>query len=415
MSQRGKIFLILAFLLFPAGCADDAKQSGIYCKETVVAGGADRFMEVRHVVIKGSNYEIGRKIAEIAQRDNIQLRPSGDPSRNDAQRRYMKENYPIYYERMKGLADGYYLKVDNNVYDFSTIEQFPGIFGCSAVFYPGEFTQGGHDILSRNYDFTTGNMKRRHPGKYESPVMSRPYIFEIYPDRGFASLYITAFDLLGGVLDGINSEGLAVAVFVELEGMSASEPNTQVGVHEIQCMRYLLDSCASVKQAKQAMLNLKHYYTVVPCHYIIADRFGKSFVFEFSPVRDKNIVVDGDGLQYITNHLISKYQTADQVPEGNHNIRESFSRLETLRAACGKGGGFGLSEIKNINTKVAIQPYISNDRVYAPARTLWHAVYDLDKRKLSVKFYLGEQPDSKNRRKAIINYSDYLNFSLDYN
>jgi hypothetical protein len=74
-----------------------------------------------------------------------------------------------------------------------------------------------------------------------------------------------------------------------------------------------------------------------------------------------------------------------------------------------------LNEIKSINAEVAIPPYISNDRVYAQGRTLWHSIYDLDERKLSVKFYLGEEPDPKDKRKAVLRYSDYINFQLSTN
>lgn len=415
--QRSIVVLLVSIILTVSG--NIARSQQVYCEEKIVAGGPEHFMEVRHVVLKGTNYNIGEKIAEIAKRDGVQIQPFSDPLRNKVQREYMKRNYPIHYERMKGVADAFGLSIENDAHDFSAVPQHPELtvlLGCSAVFYPARFTKSNHDILSRNYDFTTGTLKQgKRPQEDEMAAMARPYVFEVYPDKGYPSLYLCAFDLLGGVLDGINSEGLAVGVFAEIEGANASEPTYGIGMHEILSMRYLLDNCKNIAEAKQAMLYLKHYYTFLPCHYIIADKQGNSFIFEFSPLRNRTFTIDGTGPQCVTNHLVSKYKTIKQVPEENNNIKESFGRLETLSRACRKNGLFGINEIKNINAEVAIQPYISNDRVYAPGRTLWHSIYDLDERKLSVKFYLGEKPDPKDKKKVIFNYTEYIEFKLSDN
>lgn len=58
-----------------------------------------------------------------------------------------------------------------------------------------------------------------------------------------------------------------------------------------------------------------------------------------------------------------------------------------------------LAEIKSINSIVAVPPYASNHPVYAPGRTLWHVLYDTEKRGLNVKFYLGEKPDPSDEKK----------------
>jgi predicted choloylglycine hydrolase len=412
--------LLTTILLLFANAISQAQSKELYSKETIVAGGPNQFMEVRHVVLKGSNYEIGKKIAEIVRRDGVQMQPFGDPLRNKVQREYMERNYPIIYERMKGVADVFGLSIENDAHDFSAVPQHSELFvpsGCSAVFYPAQFTKSGHDILSRNFDFSTGTLGQgKRPQAGEMVAMARPYVFEVYPDKGYPSLYLCAFDLLGGVLDGINSEGLAVGVLAENEGAAAGEATDGIGMHEILSMRYLLDNCKSIVEAKQAMLYLKHYYTFLPCHYIIADKQGNSFVFEFSPSRNRTFIVDGTGPQCVTNHLISKYQRLDDVPEKNQNMmRYSFSRLNILHEACKQGDKFGLDEVKAINLKVAAPPFASNDPAIAPHRTLWHSIYDLDERKLSVKFYLGEEPEPKDKRKVLLKYSDYVDFQLSTN
>jgi predicted choloylglycine hydrolase len=247
----------------------------------------------------------------------------------------------------------------------------------------------------------------------QMPALARPYIFEIYPDEGYASISICAFELLGGVLDGINSEGLTVAIFADDE--TAREfglhPSHGVGLHELQSMRYLLDNCRDVKEAKEAMLDHKHYYSFVPCQYLIADGEGNSFVFEFSPLRDGTSIVEGDGPQCITNHPVSKYASADQLP--NDSQLSTYGRYRTLSRATGAKDKFTLEEIISINSNVAVPAIAYGDQTHAPGRTLWHSIYDVDERQLRVKFYLGEEPDPVAEEKVVLEYTPYLEFELE--
>lgn len=265
MKPFKKITPSIMIFVFLVCCSSAEKQEQVHFKETIVAGSSDHLMEVHHVIMKGANYEIGKKIAEIAQKGGVQLLPSDDHLRNKVQREYMNKNYPLFYERMKGIAAAYGLDIQNDAYDFSRLPQFPASPpGCSVVFYPGELTENGHNILSRNYDFTTGTIQGKRPQKGEVRVMSRPYVLEIYPDKGYPSLSICAFDLLGGVLDGINSEGLCVAILADEESWMkfGLNPANGIGLHELLSMRYLLDNCKDTREAKEAMLYQKHFYSL---------------------------------------------------------------------------------------------------------------------------------------------------------
>jgi len=410
MYDQRKTQLFVIFVLLLVICSGEVYSGKIDFQEKVVAGSPDHFMEVRYVVLKGSNYTIGKNIAKIAQKHNIHKRPSSVPFRNKIQLAYMSKNYPILYERMRGVADAFGLNIEDSAYDFSGLSQYSiAGSGCSAVYYPNGFTESGSGILSRNYDFTTGTLQYRQPQEGEMRAMSRPYIFEIYPDQGYASLSICAFDLLGGVIDGINSEGLTVSILAEEESIRTFglEQANGIGIHELLSMRYLLDNCKDVEEAKQALLYLKHYYGFIPCHYIIADRFGNSFIFEFSASRNKTFIIDGDGPQCITNHLVSKYKSIDELSD-----EDSHVRFKTLHSAVSKKRKFSIDEIKSINSMVAVPPKAFNHPEHAPVRTLWHALYDTEKRSLSVKFYLGEKPDPTDKEKVIFTYSDYIEFQL---
>jgi predicted choloylglycine hydrolase len=395
---RSRVFALIAlaaFVLMPA--AAPAPASELQYRERVVAGGPDDYMEVRHVYMKGANFEIGRKIGEIAASFGARPGPRGDALLNGAQREYIEENYPILYERMRGLAAAFDLGIDDDRYDFSSVYQFPmGPPGCSAVFYPGASTASGHGIMSRNYDFTTGTITGRHPTEDQPATMSRPLIFEIHPDRGYASIAVCAFDLLGGVLDGMNEKGLVVAIFGDDDTANryGVHPSSGVGLHELMSMRYLLDTCADVAEAKKALLTAKHIYGFIPCHYLIADRSGRSFIFEFSPYRHETYIVDGDGPQCITNHLVSKYPRIEEFPDTV--TTNSFDRYRTLAEAVAEKERFTLDEID-----------------YAPNRTLWYAVYDASDSSFRARFYLGDRRDPANEGKKIVEYSDFVELTLE--
>ncbi len=409
-----KTSLISSFGFFVLALATVAYAVESSHQQRVIAGGPDDFMMVRHVVLKGSNYAIGKMIGELVnQNNNLGPAPSADHRRNRVQRRYMARNYPILYERMRGLADAFGLSIDDDAYDLTSLMQ-SHLFSprCSAVFYPGAFTLNGHSIMSRNFDFTTGTIMGTRAEGDQMPALARPYIFEIYPDRGYASISICAFDLLGGVLDGINSEGLTVAIFADDEAASefGLHPSRGVGLHELQSMRYLLDNCTNVEEAKEAMLYHKHFYSFVPCQYLVADGEGNSFVFEFSPLRSGTSIIEGEGPQFITNHPLSKYGSIDELPSDSQ--LSTYARYKALSQALQAADRFSLEEIITINSSVAVPATGSGNQTYAPGRTLWHSIYDVDERSLRVKFYLGETPDPTTPDKVILDYSPYLEFEL---
>jgi len=358
----GMVFL-LSMMVTPS-----AAQEPAY-KETVIAGGPDKFAEVRHVVLKGSNFEIGKKIGELAKRDGVRMTPSKDTILNRAKREYIARNYPILFERMEGIADSFGLDIANDSYDFTGIFQTQMTPpGCSVIFYPAGHTVNGHNILSHNYDFTTGEITGRQPQNGRLAIMARPYLFEIHPDQGYSSLSLCAFEYLGGVLDGINSEGLVVSILAAGESAErvGREPSREVGMHELMSMRYLLDNCKNVEEAKEALLSLKHYYCFIPCHYIVGDKTGKSFVFEFSPNRNRSYIIDGDGPQCVTNHLVFLHQKVEEFPETGLN--GSMTRYKMLDESIRAKGKFTLEEIAAINARVADPPNAPGNPEIAPGQ-----------------------------------------------
>src|SRR5262249_11094660 len=150
--------------------------------------------------------------------------------------------------------------------------------GCSVVYLPPRATASGSGVVSRDYDFTTGALSFGFlpPGKLHPTA--RPYVVELHPDRGYASIALVSYELLSGVLDGMNSEGLTVTLAMDDEVFSKHpiDPTKgpAAGLNELQTLRMLLDTCGNVAEAKEALLLTKQYYAFVPVHYLIADRFG---------------------------------------------------------------------------------------------------------------------------------------------
>lgn len=119
---------------------------------------------------------------------------------------------------MVGVGAEYGIDLGDDSRDLTTLDYAPRAPQCSVVFYPATRSAGGHAILSRNLDMPADRLvSGRH-------VFSRPFVFETYPDSGYPSLYVCTNELLAGPVEGINSEGLAVAVMGDESPNEACRP-----------------------------------------------------------------------------------------------------------------------------------------------------------------------------------------------
>jgi len=259
-------------------------------------------------------------------------------------------------------------------------------------------------------------------------MMADPYVTEIYPtDGGYASLCLVCFDLLSGVLEGINSEGLVAALnadeLVEAE-RGVEDIRQTVGLHELQALRLVLDTCATVEEAKEALLINKHRYALVPCHFTIGDRHGDSFVYDHGHGRRREHLIDGtDGPLFVTNHPLHLYPSVAGFPE-KWRIADarttSFERYKRLAEMIEETPEpYALNAIREISAAVSVSQaasWIPDEHREqfathpASSRTLWHSIYDSDARTLEVKFYLGEQPGANGNFTE--QYSEYFHFAL---
>ena len=359
--------------------------------ERLVAGGPQDFTQVRHVVLRGSNFEIGRKLAEIAAtRHGVTIEPSPDRWRTRAKRNYLTRYYPGQVERMRGVAAHFGADARDDASMFFHLYYGFGTPGCSVVYYPPHTTEDGQGVLSRNFDFTTGTFEGRMPGPGEAAVCAQPYVLELYPNQGYASLSVCAFDLLGGVVDGINSEGLSIALLADDLSPDAPRPapGPQAGFDVLEIGRYLLENCATVEQARNILLEARLYYSAIPCHYLIADRNGTSLVWENDASMHFGHVFEGDGRPQIATNALRHRRPPRAAP--HREADASCERHERVHARITAHAGKFSREAILANSACIAAEAPPPPPPAAAHRTLWHALYYPQRRAMEVSFYLGD-------------------------
>jgi hypothetical protein len=194
-------------------------------------------------------------------------------------------------------------------------------------------------------------------------------------------------------------------------------------LHELAVMRLLLDTCATVAEAAETLLTIKQYYRFIPCRYLVADRAGRSFVYENSTGRNVQYVIDGNGQpQLATNFQLSKHPSLETMPDGTLTMENNaFWRYRMLvERIADHPGGFTAEEMKATNACVNVAKLIetmSTDPIQksvaagVTGRTVWHSLYDQQARTVEVSFYLGEEVRADGTRRE--RRSDYMTFRLD--
>ena len=265
---------------------------------TLLDRGRDGLLTVRHLRTSGSNRQIGQLMARAAlSAHGADAGPHGapDPMVQRTRQRWFSLHHPVLSERMRGIGDVFGVDPGDDRWDLGRLGPIEASPGCSAVFHPGHRTATGGALLGRNFDFPTGTYSDitgapRRAG--ERPLAAEVWVTELRPDHGYATIVVGIMDMLGG-MDGLNQEGLAVTLLADNES-PAPEPSVvpQVGISEQQVVRYLLETCRNVDEAKQALLMAKQYYIFVPCHFLVADRSGRSFVWEYSRGHNREHIVE---------------------------------------------------------------------------------------------------------------------------
>jgi Acyl-coenzyme A:6-aminopenicillanic acid acyl-transferase/Leucine Rich repeat len=412
------LVLLVGAVYLAAGAKERTSSSGFIQKETVIAGSPRDSIEVRHVILSGSNEEIGRALADLAkERYRVKALPSQDLTRTRAQRRYIEKNFPILHERMRGVAASFGHRLDDDSWNLASLDFTELRAGCSIIHVPPGVASTGQSVVSRDYDYSTGAITFGFlpPGMLHPTA--RPYLVELHPDRGYASLAMVSYDLLSGVLDGMNSEGLTVALAMddELFSKHSIEPTVgpSAGLGVLQTLRMLLDTCATVDEAKEALLETKQYYEYVPVHYLIADRFGRSFVWEYSHAHNKEYIIENPDHPLILTNFSLNRRLNNGGPPSVDQAKDVCNRYCLLsEQLAGAPGKISVDFIKQTHKKVDAELPAALDRSRPPVRTFWHALYYPEERRMQVSFYLHDQATPGEPNKPGVVRSDYWEFRL---
>lgn len=360
--------------------------------EVLVPSDPKGFFTVRYLRAAGIDRFIGRTLATAA-RDV--LGPSAGPHRaadatvQRARRKWFRMHHRSLYDRTAGIAEVFGVDPDDDTWDLARLGRIQAPPGCSAVFHPGCQTNNGHALLGRNFDFPTTTHSEiigRPPTPQEPPLAADPWVIELHPDQGYATIVVGIMDMMGG-MDGINEAGLAVTLLADNE-TPEPEPSVvpQVGLSEQQVVRYVLETCRTTEEAKQALLLAKQYYLFVPCHFLIADRSGRSFVWEYSPGHNREHIVDPgmSGHLVCTNHLLHRWPDPRALPTDPATAGTAAFTYDRWRTLNSQASEATLTDASKMRRQ------LDTVRFAAPTqgvRTLWQSICDLDDPSIELSFF----------------------------
>jgi hypothetical protein len=367
----------------------------------LVAGGPGDFLAAHHLVLRGSHEEIGVALDREVQAHFTGAEDARDERISAARLAWFAARWPEHHRRLLGIAAERRLRAPaaDQAADLGCV---PHALGCSVVYCPPDVGTDGHARVGRNYDFFTGSVAEMFsiPTELPQPAMtSRPYIVSTTPDTGRAVTCVAAYEL-SGCLEGMNDAGLVIATLADDEtGAARGTGVAKVGVDELQLPLLVLEQCRTAAQAHSLLNHVEHYTRMMPCHYLVADAAGHSFVFEIDELGLRH-VVDGHGsAQVVTNHLLHRYDGVDDLPDCEPAVRDglipayagTYERARSLSHCIEK------TLVSEDDLGAALDAVCLDGRV-AGGRTLWRTIFDLTDVTMTVEFYLGDQPDGRPRR-----------------
>lgn len=396
----------MLFMVSACGNSDSGSSSAVVANQVVLEKSAgNSYQEVRHIVLRGTNQEIGRAIAQLSN-DYYQVPPMSFDSLQykNSRNSYIQQHFPALAERQKGVA-AYYGWGDSDLHDSSALWYDMQPVNCSAIFFPKTVTANGHSFQARNMDFYTVDMYEflnpGHPGK-GNKLFSRNFVMETYPqDGGYASLVVGTLDLLNGAYDGFNEYGLTISGLVDQN--LGSVPKNLVpladlekvdGLSYLQMVRVILEGARTVAEARQLVSNLKVYFPMDGIHFLIGDRNGNSLILEFSEQDLSPRFVDPPypGPTIMTNHSVFKTPTINTFPPidytQSYNTYYRYIRLyDYLQASVfhkytPDDGLYAMSLVYGF-----VDDQSEGTAKPLPLRTVWSLVMDVDDLSMKIKFY----------------------------
>ena len=231
--------------------------------------------------VRGTHYEIGLKMGEIFRKTNRGIIESNDEGKFFALKvkEEIEDIVPELINEIQGFADGGNYKFEDILTFALTLGKNPG---CTVFAINGENTTNQKTIFARNYDGP------KHFHNFD--------LYKTYP-QGFYSHQGCTYEMIVGREDGINEEGLTLAV-TGVFGKYINKP----GVWDHIAVRAVLDRCKNVQEAVKLLEEIPHLDAK---NFLIVDKKNQIAIVEASQ-QQIEIIYPEEGFGVITNHFTSE-------------------------------------------------------------------------------------------------------------
>ena len=412
----------LAFLILSQFFAASLFAAPVVKEEVLLEQGKESYQSVRHIVIRGTNEEIGKALGDIAQKSYgiTRLAQYPDESYAKAADIYLAQNVPILRDRAKGVAVSFGKSYGDSLFVFDQLVYDAGPWGCSSVYYPPSFTTDNSGFLGHNMDYPLCSINKllKRPEENAPPMFTRNYVIELYPDKGYASIGVGTGDLLS-VVTGMNEKGLIAILHTDNYTAINTDPKADISglIFPTQILRYILENCQTVEEVKVSILNQKLSISFEPGHLLVADTSGRSITAEINPKNQRIEFTENSGKpQPFTNHPLYRFSDPADFPKYTPFEEDNtFARFNALTDLLGKKDKFSAEDVIANQDRVKAR-WNNPGRGMAnpiPNRTIWTDLYDQKASTLAVKFYLKDGPsDPATGDPKDLVYSDFFKFKL---
>jgi hypothetical protein len=327
--------------------------------------------------VSGTNRAIGAVLADHAAR-HFGTAPDQAGPTTTARASILAEVAPHILARAEGVRERF---PDADPFGLPFLMDGPPAelpAACSVALLPRRGARGPWLVRNFDFGFLSASALTGGPGT-GAPMVSAPHVLSLSPDDGgYPTLGVSVFDLFGGLTDGVNAQGLGVALLQHIDGARLLGPPG--AFNEVELVRLLLETCATADEARAALAGLPRATAWLPCRYLVADAAGHGFVWSESAEGATVISFDDRGYLVATNHDPGSARRLSEDPSGAtaNDLRSSEERLAALSAAGRDAEPWRVAD--------AAQVLTFDERGSPVGGTIWSAVYDLGQRELGVRF-----------------------------
>jgi len=223
-----------------------------------------------HPRLKGTHYEMGRKMGMIFKRNNAQFPIKLDPFQREFGKKsgiLLKKYFPEVVEEIKGVTDmiGYNnetftswmmcMGCCHTLSDSNNVERR----GCTGF----SFIHDGNVYYGRNNDLPP----------FLKPISKSIY----YRLNDKLSFILNTSDFINGE-EGINNAGLVAAMTFVKPKLKEIKP----GINSVFLVRYILENCKSVEEGLESIRKLP---LASSCNILLTDKKGDMVVAECNPLK----------------------------------------------------------------------------------------------------------------------------------